>query len=240
MKLFFLLLEHMNWRVPNNSPVITVENEELKKRLGRKDKNASSFASYIRRQLKEMRSAKIRLPSSYYKNQYCKEFLLTDFHVNKTYVSITLNSHFLQHFSDLIPSKQYVTYWIPDILGFHSKYSIYLYIALRTMQKYVKGAKITGITEVDFGTRQLKTLFDLTIDDYMRWKSGERVFDRFAFEKRTIKVALDEISQSKLIQILPPEKNAPGETCDLYRKTRNGKNVSKYYIRFRVREEILK
>ena len=33
MKLFFLLLEHMNWRVPNNSPVITVENEELKKQL---------------------------------------------------------------------------------------------------------------------------------------------------------------------------------------------------------------
>lgn len=239
LKIFFILLGQMEWRFPTDSNVMTVENIELKKKLGRKDQNEISFASYIRKQLKDMEDTKVELPSIYHSSRTRFERIISDFFVDKHITSVTLNPYFLRHFSSLLTSRRYVTYWIPDILKFRSEYSIHLYIALRSMQKYGKDKKSAGVMEVDYGTRQLKQLFGLSINDYMRKKNGKMVFDRSAFEKRTIKAALEEISRSRLIEIFPPAADAPGENCDLYRKTRKGKNISKYYFRFKVRDEVI-
>lgn len=60
-----------------------------------------------------------------------------------------------------------------------------------------------GTYGVGFTTKELKTLFGLTKDDYM---SGSR-FDRYNFEKYTINVAVKDINEkSKCIQNLRYEK----------------------------------
>lgn len=83
-----------------------------------------------------------------------------------------------------------------DAISFVSKFSMILYQQIMRLNN-------KGTYGVGFTTKELKTLFGLTKDDYM---SGSR-FDRYNFEKYTINVAVKDINEkSKCIQNLRYEK----------------------------------
>ena len=64
-------------------------------------------------------------------------------------------------------------------------------------------------------TKELKTLFGMTKDDYVNSKTGN--FDRYNFEKYTIKLAITDINEkSKCIRNLRYEKKKKGNRVQGY------------------------
>lgn len=83
-----------------------------------------------------------------------------------------------------------------DAISFNSKFSMILYQQLMRLNN-------KGDYGVGFTTKELKTIFGLSKDDYVT--KGH--FDRSAFERRTINVAIKDINEkSKCIQNLRYEK----------------------------------
>ena len=83
-----------------------------------------------------------------------------------------------------------------DAISFNSKFSMILYQQLMRLNN-------KGDFGVGFTTKELKTLFGLSKDDYVT--KGH--FDRSVFERRTINVAVKDINdKSKCIQNLRYEK----------------------------------
>lgn len=83
-----------------------------------------------------------------------------------------------------------------DAISFNSKFSIILYQQLMRLNN-------KGDYGVGFTTKELKTIFGLSKEDYV---SGGR-FDRYNFERKTINVAIKDINEkSKCIQNLRYEK----------------------------------
>lgn len=83
-----------------------------------------------------------------------------------------------------------------DAISFKSKYSMILYQQIMRLNN-------KGTYGVGFTTKELKTLFGLSKEDYM---SGGR-FDRYNFERKTINLAIKDINEkSKCIQNLRYEK----------------------------------
>ena len=83
-----------------------------------------------------------------------------------------------------------------DAISFKSKFSMILYQQLMRLNN-------KGDYGVGFTTKELKMIFGLSKDDYVT--KGH--FDRFAFERRTINVAVKDINEkSKCIQNLRYEK----------------------------------
>lgn len=84
-----------------------------------------------------------------------------------------------------------------DAISFNSKYSMILYQQLMRLNN-------KGDYGVGFTTKELKTIFGLSKDDYVK-KDGH--FNRTTFENRTIDVAVKDINEkSKCIQNLRYEK----------------------------------
>lgn len=84
-----------------------------------------------------------------------------------------------------------------DAISFKSKYSMILYQQIMRLNN-------KGDFGVGFTTKELKTLFGLSKDDYVK-KDGH--FNRTTFENRTIDVAVKDINEkSKCIQNLRYEK----------------------------------
>lgn len=83
-----------------------------------------------------------------------------------------------------------------DAISFNSKFSMILYQQLMRLNN-------KGDFGVGFTTKELKTIFGLSKEDYV---SGGR-FDRYNFERKTINVAIKDINEkSKCIQNLHYEK----------------------------------
>lgn len=83
-----------------------------------------------------------------------------------------------------------------DAISFNSKFSMILYQQLMRLNN-------KGDFGVGFTTKELKTIFGLSKEDYV---SGGR-FDRYNFERKTINVAIKDINEkSKCIQNLRYEK----------------------------------
>ena len=84
-----------------------------------------------------------------------------------------------------------------DAISFNSKYSMILYQQLMRLNN-------KGDYGVGFTTKELKTIFGLSKDDYVK-KDGH--FNRTTFENRTIDIAIKDINdKSKCIQNLRYEK----------------------------------
>lgn len=83
-----------------------------------------------------------------------------------------------------------------DAISFNSKFSMILYQQLMRLNN-------KGTYGVGFTTKELKTIFGLSKEDYV---SGGR-FDRYNFERKTINVAIQDINEkSKCIRNLRYEK----------------------------------
>lgn len=114
-------------------------------------------------------------------------------------VKRTRNEYLIKFEEEIAPTLkqlkgQYTLLYIDSIMQFRSSYSITLYNYL--LSWYNKDYKVN---KQWLSTKQLKELFGLTEEDYMNKKSGR--FDRYNFEKRTIQVAVDEITKAGYMYI---------------------------------------
>lgn len=106
--------------------------------------------------------------------------------------------------------QQSTTMFFDDILKFECTHSISLYQFIRSLNKHPKFSN-----HYDFSTSELKKLFGLSEDSYMRKKDG---FNRSQFEKQTIDKAVEEInSKSSLIKNVWYEKHKKGNKVAFYR-----------------------
>ena len=83
--------------------------------------------------------------------------------------------------------NHFTEYQLTSILDLHSSHSISLYNYLMSWHDY-RNKK--NIEQRYLNTKELKELFGLSVDDYMR-KDG--TFDRFNFEKKCVQKAVDDI-----------------------------------------------
>lgn len=131
-------------------------------------------------------------------------FLISAVRTTKKKVYVTIADKYIPLLIQLQPG--FTRLLSDDAISFKSKYSMLLYQQLMRWNK--KG--IFGAT-----TKELKTLFGMTKDDYVNKKTGR--FDRYNFEKRTIELAITDINEkSKCIKNLRYEKKKKGSRVQGY------------------------
>lgn len=129
-------------------------------------------------------------------------FLISAIRTTKRKVYVTIADKYIPLLIELAPG--FTRLLSDDAISFKSKYSMLIYQQLmRWSHKGVFGAT----------TKELKTLFGMTKDDYV---SNGR-FDRYNFEKYTIDVAVQDINEkSKCINNLRYEKKKKGNRVQGY------------------------
>lgn len=129
-------------------------------------------------------------------------FLISAIRTTKRKVYVTIADKYIPLLIELAPG--FTRLLSDDAISFKSKYSMLIYQQLmRWSHKGVFGAT----------TKELKTLFGMTKDDYV---SNGR-FDRYNFEKYTIDVAVQDINEkSKCINNLKYEKKKKGNRIQGY------------------------
>ena len=121
-------------------------------------------------------------------------FLFSRVRTTKKKVYVTVAEHYLPLLIQLQPG--FTRMLSDDAISFNSKFSMILYQQLMRLNN-------KGTYGVGFTTKELKTIFGLSKEDYV---SGGR-FDRYNFERKTINIAVKDINEkSKCIQNLRYEK----------------------------------
>lgn len=139
-------------------------------------------------------------------------FLITNYLADKDNIFVKINSSYLSLLIEL--KEKYTVFHLKNIINFKSKFSIILF-------QYLK-MKFTGeflIHRVRLTTNELKNLFGLEKNDYCK-RDGS--FDRSNFEKKTIKLAIQEINKNKNCRLKIEE----------LKKNYNNKFVANYEIAF--------
>ena len=105
----------------------------------------------------------------------------------------TIMKKMLYHFQQL--AYMYTIIELENVKNFKSRFSyvLYMYLLSWTEHNNVCDVKTTTMT-----TKQIKELFGLSESDYVR-STGK--FDRNAFEKKTINIAVDEIQKNTNLKI---------------------------------------
>lgn len=134
-------------------------------------------------------------------------FLISGVRTTKKEIIVEFRQYYMPLLTHL--SKNYTRLLNDDVIDFNSKFSMMLYQFLMRYNDNVKTLKPITLT-----TRELKKLFGLNDDDYCR-KNGK--FDRANFEKKTLDVAIQEISEkSKCIVGLSYKKHYKNRLVSCY------------------------
>ena len=106
--------------------------------------------------------------------------------------------------------QQSTTMFFDDILKFECTHSISLYQFIRSLNKHPKFSNY-----YDFSTAELKNIFGLDENAYMRKNSS---FDRSNFEKYTIDTAIRELNEkATLVKNVHYKKHKKGNKVAFYR-----------------------
>lgn len=250
MKLLFVMLEHINWREPADSNIIVIDNQLAKKRLRWNIKEDGTVAKRIRDGFKSM-VTECMITVQTAEDTKDDIPLILDVYGNKNYTAVAVNPVFMDQISNLPAyGEQYFQFNIEDIMGFHSQYSIYLYLELRQRKQYKRQYKLYTPCpmEVRFATKSLKDIMGLDLKKYVSNKiekgTNERKkhFNRSKFEKDVLARPLEEISHSHMIELFPPSERAreidgiEWINTQWYSKEKRKGRVKYYHIRFCVRD----
>ena len=258
MRLFFVMLEHINWREYADS-IIIIDNQLAKKRLGWNIQNDAAVAKRVRDGFKSMiTECMITVQTDGDTKKKIPLFL--GVYGNTRYTAVAVNPVFMYQMSNLPAyGGQYFQFDIEDIMSFRSQYSIYLCMELRSRQKYKRqynGRDKTLTprrTNLQFSTKTLKDIMGLDRERYTSPKIEKDAdgngykkdhFDRSNFEKDVLAKSLEEISHSRMIDLHHPsgyvEKVDWIKRVDAlwYSKEKHNGRVKYYHIRFCVREEL--
>lgn len=152
-------------------------------------------------------------------DDFMSGFFFTKVVAYGNYFTITVDPDFMPIFWSL--KGGYVKLLTEDVAGFDSKFTMDLYKFLMGMNNY---------KEVNLTTKQLKMIFGLSENDYM--KNNHR-FDRYNFEKYTLNRALKELDEKcKSITIIK-QIDENNKTVD-FLKVKENKKVKYYNIKYFV------
>lgn len=213
-KLFFLTISQLQFTMANNPTKVILKKKDIFEKLGLNPDNTPG--GYLRSQFKMMMLKSYvewedeEDPEEIWEDGY----LVINVKATKKEIFVTLNENYLPLLEGLCTN--YTMMLLDDLVVFSSGHTLALYQQLRRMYdtRYLWNEK-------DFTTKQLKELFGLSKDDYMR-KDGK--FDRYNFEKYCVQVAVDEINEKA--------KMLGGLT---WRKTKKDGLVDKYVFRYAVK-----
>lgn len=145
---------------------------------------------------------------------YADGFIICGVRSTKYNIYVRFDTYFLPLVEEL--ADNYVRLLDDDVVSFDSKFSMMLYQNLLKDKWKLTNPDFFGI---DYSTRQLKMMFGLSKDDYMRKKDS---FNRSEFERKTVNTAVKEINEkSKCIQKLRYEKVKKGNRVQYYLFTFN-------------------
>ena len=149
------------------------------------------------------------------------------------YMYVIFNNQFRPLLENLTKNKDFVTLWANDIYKFRSMFSYLLYQELRMHCDTRK------TNWRDYTTQQLKNIFQISNDSYMR--NNKNKFDRYKFEEKVLDVAIEEINKGEMIKILPfsdMEALKKRKRNKLYKKIKENGYVKKYRFKFIVKNHI--
>lgn len=135
---------------------------------------------------------------------WCDGFLFSKIKTTKRNIIITIDDDYIPLLIELAPG--FTRLLSDDAISFKSKFSMLIYQQLMRLNTQ-------GDYGIGFTTKELKTLFGLTKNDYVY--NGN--FNRALFEKKTIDVAVKDINEkSKCISNLRYEKRKKGNRIQGY------------------------
>jgi len=233
-KLFALVLDKIDWSGKNNN-IIQLKNEDIANELGwnYSQENFRNVGVDIRNDFSYMAlHSGVRL-----QDPYTRKWLSGNFICHATgdsmYTNVVMNPIFMPHFESLYEStgkggKFFYTMLKPDIVQCDCSAGHELFMWMRSKHK----KKGIGTYSHTFGTKELKDIFGLPIDAYMRdidSETGEyRDFNRTMFEKAVLIKAILSVNKSEQVQILKQPNGA------YFKKEKEGKRVSGYTMTWRV------
>lgn len=239
-KLLIMCLTKINWSKTENKNEVELDKKEISEILG--IAQDSSMSAELRKMFMElMKHSMISWEDPTDKEIYEDGFLITNRRSTRGSIVVKFNPDYMPLLENLLKDKDFITIWANDIYNFDSKYSYLLFEELRLH------CDTTKTNYRVYSTRQLKELFGIPKDgkgsymhDVPNKKTGEKVstFDRSNFEKYVLDVAIKEINEGQMVQILP-SLESKGKCYIKVKK--NGYIVGyqfKYYVRTKVVDAI--
>jgi hypothetical protein len=208
-KLFILVLQEIDWMKSNNDTTIAIDNKAAALQLGWK-KSSETFrnvGTVMRREFDYMTKhsgLSIQNPRT---GKWHTGNLIYDAYGDTLTTYVKLNPNFMVHLESLIETNSfaktpYLALIGHDVTDFKSSFAEPLFMNLR----YLWDDSNLEYKKVKFTTRELKTIFKMTIEDYMKKDSetGELTqFNRTAFETRALIPAIEDINKGETMKILP-------------------------------------
>jgi hypothetical protein len=197
-KLLTMVLSKIDWSKSGNSNVVELDKREIIEALGSKI-DSEHQSAFLRGEFEKLaRNSEIKWTSKEDKDVWEDGYLIIKRSSSRYRIKITLNQDYMPLLENLIGNFQYVTLWSNDIYSFKSKFTFALFEELRMNYdtRYF-------VNERDYSTKQLKDLFGLTKDDYVK---ADGKFNRTTFEDRTINTAVEEINAGEMMKIINVEK----------------------------------
>lgn len=239
-KLFVMCLTKIKWSESGNSNVVVLDKKEIIESLSL-NIGADQRSKYVRNAFKRlMAGSMVHWTDPKDKERWTESYLITEVTSKRGVIEVTINKKYMPHLEDLAKGvSSYITMWSSDIYSFRSRFSFALFEELRLHYDSRKHNNYRRYT-----TRQLKELFGLDKEDYMRSKEMGG-FNRSAFERRVLDVAVQEINRTKMMSILPiltgsleePTSKRGDTGVKLYRKIKENGRVKWYEFRYCVKTE---
>lgn len=231
-KLFIMCLTQINWAKGGNSNVIELDKREIIEALGIQI-DAHLQSHYLREAFRKLaRDSEVHWTDPNDQEIWSDDFLILGRRSTRGKMYVTINPVFMPHLENLIKNTPYLTIWSTDVYGFKSRFSFALFEELRLHYD----ARYTTNYRT-YSTKQLKDLFGLGKDDYMRPKE-KGGFNRNLFEKRVLDVAVSEINRTQMMHILPNGTNSKGKPL-FYKKTKKNGFVTGYEFKYFLKTRIM-
>ena len=225
-KLFYMCLTKIAWRKDVNNPEIILDKKEITETLGLKldSKHRSQYLRSAFRKLADNSHVHWTDPDD--SEVWEDGRLIRRVRSTRGEIIVLFDDYYMPHLQNL--AQSYITFLTDDVYSFKSKFSYILFHELR-LHCDTRRTNLRTYT-----TKQLKELFGLSKDDYVR-KDGK--FDRYSFEKKVLDVAIEEINGTKMVQLqpLPAMEATPKNPNKLYEKVKKGGLVVGYRLKYIVK-----
>lgn len=223
-KLFVMCLTQIKWSKKENNNVVSLSKKDIVDSLGL-DLDSSHRSIYLRRAFRKLAiDSEVHWTDPNDSRVWRDDFLIIGRRSNRNEIIVEFNPYFMPHLENLVKNTPYLTIWSSDVYGFKSRFSFALFEDLR-----LHWDDRFDWNYRDFTTNQLKEIFGLGKNDYIR-KDG--YFDRRHFEIFTLDRAIDEINKSEMMMIHIQGFNKSNEPI-FYKKIKKGGCVYKYQIQYK-------
>lgn len=219
-KLFFMILEKISWNKTDNDCTVILNKMDIIHKL-KSEVNASDRSAYLRREFQNLaHHSEIRFTES--DDDWMDGFLIIGRKSDRKNIKVFLNPYYMPLLQDLGKNKEYITMWASDIYDFKTDraYIFYEYLRLHSDTRRTNKHLLT--------TKQIKQLFDIPEDAYMRIdkRTNKESFNRSEFEKKIIEVVCEELAKSRMIHLIRQDDGK------LYIKKKKGQQVQGYEFEY--------